>query len=334
MVVGPCSIHDPDAAKEYARWLLIQRKRHAENLYIVMRAYLEKPRTTVGWKGLINDPEINGSFQINKGLRVSRQMYIDLTDMGMPLASEMLDTISPQFLADLITVGAIGARTTESQLHRELASGLSFPVGFKNGTDGNLSVAIDSIGAVAHPHHFLSVTKPGLVATVGTIGNEDCFVILRGGTKGTNYDARSIVDAKAELAEKTLRQRLMVDCSHGNSQKNHKNQPKVAKALAEQIERGESAIMGVMIESNLREGENRVIPYLPMCTAKDFLAGKQKVPEEGKEALEDGVSITDACIGLEDTESILNVLSEAVAERKKIVRSNVYANGYTTDDFV
>ena len=296
-----------------------------------MRAYLEKPRTTVGWKGLINDPEIDGSFQINKGLRISRQMYVDLTDMGMPLASEMLDTISPQFLADLISVGAIGARTTESQLHRELASGLSFPVGFKNGTDGNLSVAIHSVGAVAHPHHFLSVTKPGLVATVGTIGNEDCFVILRGGTKGTNYDAKSIADAKADLAKNNLRQRLMVDCSHGNSQKNHKNQPKVAKVLAEQIERGESAIMGVMIESNLREGEKRLVPCLRTCIAKYSLAGNQKVPEEGKEALEDGVSITDACIGLDDTTSVLDVLSEAVAKRKKIVRSNGYANGDATD---
>ena len=262
VVIGPCSIHDPDAAKEYARWLLTHREKHAENLYIVMRAYLEKPRTTVGWKGLINDPEIDGSFQINKGLRISRQMYVDLTDMGMPLASEMLDTISPQFLADLISVGAIGARTTESQLHRELASGLSFPVGFKNGTDGTLGVAIHSVGSVAHPHHFLSVTKPGLVATVGTIGNEDCFVILRGGTAGTNYDAKSIADAKADLAKKKLRQRLMVDCSHGNSQKNHKNQPKVAKVLAEQIEAGESAIMGVMIESNLREGKKCLDPCL------------------------------------------------------------------------
>ena len=220
-----------------------------------MRSYLEKPRTTVGWKGLINDPDVDGSFKINKGLRIARQLFVDLTHMGVPLASEMLDTISPQFLADLLSVGAIGARTTESQLHRELASGLSFPVGFKNGTDGTLGVAIDSIGAVSHPHHFLSVTKPGLVAIVGTTGNDDCFVILRGGTKGTNFDAQSIGEAKEALAKKGLRQRLMVDCSHGNSEKNHKNQPKVAKALAEQIEAGEEAIMGVMIESNINEGE-------------------------------------------------------------------------------
>jgi hypothetical protein len=222
---------------------------------IVMRSYLEKPRTTVGWKGLINDPDIDNSFKINKGLRTSRQLFADLTERGMPLASEMLDTISPQFLADLLSVGAVGARTTESQLHRELASGLSFPVGFKNGTDGSLSVAIDAIGAVRHPHHFLSVTKPGVVAIVGTVGNEDCFVILRGGTKGTNYDAESIKEAKAALQKSGVRERLMVDCSHGNSQKNHKNQPKVAAVLAEQIANGEDAIMGVMIESNINEGE-------------------------------------------------------------------------------
>ena len=208
----------------------------------------------MGWKGLINDPDINNSFNINKGLRTSRQLFLDLTERGMPLASEMLDTISPQFIADLLSVGAVGARTTESQLHRELASGLSFPVGFKNGTDGSLDVAIDAIGAVEHPHQFLSVTKPGLVAIVGTAGNEDCFVILRGGKTGTNYDKDSIRQAKAALAERGLRQRLMVDCSHGNSSKNHKNQPKVASDLAAQIEQGEEAIMGVMIESNINEG--------------------------------------------------------------------------------
>ena len=232
-----------------------------------MRSYLEKPRTTVGWKGLINDPEIDGTFLINKGLRLSRQLFVDLTSKGMPLASEMLDTISPQFLADCLSIGAVGARTTESQLHRELASGLSFPVGFKNGTDGSLGVAIDAIGAVKHPHHFLSVTKPGVVAIVGTVGNEDCFVILRGGTKGTNYDPKSISEAKAALKAKSLPERLMVDCSHGNSLKNHKNQPKVAKVLAEQIENGEEAIMGVMIESHINEGA-------------------QKVPAEGKAGLE------------------------------------------------
>lgn len=255
VIIGPCSIHDPQAALEYCDLLLKEKEKHKDELLIVMRSYLEKPRTTVGWKGLINDPDIDNSFQINKGLRLSRQLFVDLTSKGMPIASEMLDTISPQFLADLLSVGAVGARTTESQLHRELASGLSFPVGFKNGTDGTLGVAIDAIGAVKHPHHFLSVTKPGVVAIVGTVGNEDCFVILRGGTKGTNYDAQSIAEAKAALAKAGLRQRLMVDCSHGNSLKNHKNQPKVAATLAEQISTGEDAIMGVMIESNLNEGE-------------------------------------------------------------------------------
>jgi len=271
-----------------------------------MRSYLEKPRTTVGWKGLINDPDIDNSFKINKGLRLSRQLFVDLTSKGMPIASEMLDTISPQFLADLLSVGAVGARTTESQLHRELASGLSFPVGFKNGTDGSLGVAIDAIGAVKHPHHFLSVTKPGVVAIVGTVGNEDCFVILRGGTKGTNYDAKSIAEAKAALEKAGLRQRLMVDCSHGNSLKNHKNQPKVAAVLAEQIEKGEEAIMGVMIESHINEGN-------------------QKVPKEGKEGLKYGVSITDACIGWEDTVSVLDQLANAVKKRREVRGQNGHA---------
>ena len=256
VIVGPCSIHDPSGALDYCDRLLTLKETYKDDLLIVMRSYLEKPRTTVGWKGLINDPDIDNSFKINKGLRTSRQLFVDLTDRGMPLASEMLDTISPQFLADLLSVGAVGARTTESQLHRELASGLSFPVGFKNGTDGSLDVAIDAIGAVRHPHHFLSVTKPGVVAIVGTVGNDDCFVILRGGKNGTNYDAQSITEAKGKLEKMGMRQRLMVDCSHGNSLKNHKNQPKVAADLAGQIAGGETAIMGVMIESNINEGRN------------------------------------------------------------------------------
>ncbi|MCJ1354030.1 MAG: Phospho-2-dehydro-3-deoxyheptonate aldolase amt16 [Icmadophila ericetorum] len=298
VVIGPCSIHDPAAALDYASRLIKLKEKYADDLLIVMRSYLEKPRTTVGWKGLINDPDIDNSFQIKKGLRVSRQLFVDLTEMGIPLASEMLDTISPQFLADLLSVGAIGARTTESQLHRELASGLSFPVGFKNGTDGSLDVAIDAIGAVKHPHHFLSVTKPGVVAIVGTVGNDDCFVILRGGKNGTNYDSASISAAKSALEKKGLRSRLMVDCSHGNSLKDHRNQPKVAKDLATQIESGEEAIMGVMIESHINEGA-------------------QKVPAEGKQGLKYGVSITDACIGWEDTEVVLEVLAGAVAKRRE-----------------
>jgi 3-deoxy-7-phosphoheptulonate synthase len=276
VVVGPCSIHDPDAALDYADRLLQLKNLYAEDLLIVMRSYLEKPRTTVGWKGLINDPDIDNTFQINKGLRVSRQLFLDLTERGMPLASEMLDTISIQFLADLLSVGAVGARTTESQLHRELASGLSFPVGFKNGTDGSLDVAIDAIGAVKHPHHFLSVTKPGLVAIVGTVGNEDCFVILRGGKKGTNYDHASIQEAKAALGEKGLRKRLMVDCSHGNSLKDHKNQPKVASDLAAQIEQGEEGIMGVMIESNINEG------WCSFCTAFGVANPIKRLPKSAQ----------------------------------------------------
>jgi 3-deoxy-7-phosphoheptulonate synthase len=255
VVVGPCSIHDPEAAIEYCDRLLKLKEKHKDELLIVMRAYLEKPRTTVGWKGLINDPGIDNTFDINSGLRISRTLFRDLTAKGMPLASEMLDTISPQFLADLLSVGAIGARTTESQLHRELASGLSFPVGFKNGTDGTLDVAVDAMGAVKHPHYFLSVTKPGVMAIVGTVGNEDCFVILRGGKKGTNYDKASIKEAKEKLEKAGIIGRIMVDCSHGNSEKKHQNQPKVASAVARQLEEGETAIVGVMIESNIHEGE-------------------------------------------------------------------------------
>ena len=266
VIIGPCSIHDPAAALDYCDRLVRLKKKYADDLLIIMRSYLEKPRTTVGWKGLINDPEIDNSFQINKGLRLSRQLFVDLTTKGMPLASEMLDTISPQFLADLLSIGAVGARTTESQLHRELASGLSFPVGFKNGTDGTLGVAIDAIGAVRHPHHFLSVTKPGVVAIVGTVGNEDCFVIMRGGTSGTNYDEESIRKAKEKLTSKGLSPRLMVDCSHGNSEKDHRNQPKVAKRLAEQIEKGEEGIMGVMIESHINEGTLHAFPSDPCLT--------------------------------------------------------------------
>ncbi|OBT98673.1 3-deoxy-7-phosphoheptulonate synthase [Pseudogymnoascus verrucosus] len=308
VVIGPCSIHDPAAALEYCDKLLALKEKYKDDLLIVMRSYLEKPRTTVGWKGLINDPDIDNSFQINKGLRISRQLFVDLTTRGMPLASEMLDTISPQFFSDLLSVGAVGARTTESQLHRELASGLSFPVGFKNGTDGSLGVAIDAIGAVRHPHHFLSVTKPGVVAIVGTVGNEDCFVILRGGTKGTNFDAKSIAEAKAALQKAGVRERLMVDCSHGNSQKDHRNQPKVAAVLAEQIAKGETAIMGVMIESNINEGN-------------------QKVPKEGKEGLKYGVSITDACIGWDDTESVLASLAEACKKRRDIINQSKATGG-------
>ncbi|KAI1951935.1 3-deoxy-7-phosphoheptulonate synthase [Ophidiomyces ophidiicola] len=299
VIVGPCSIHDPDTALEYARRLKALSDKLKNDLCIIMRAYLEKPRTTVGWKGLINDPDIDGSFNINKGLRVSRKLYSDLNGMGIPIASEMLDTISPQFLADLIALGAIGARTTESQLHRELASGLSFPIGYKNGTDGNLGIAIDAIGAAAHPHHFLGVTKQGLAAITKTSGNEHGFVILRGGNKGTNYDAESIAVARQELRKKKQREIVMVDCSHGNSKKNHLNQPIVAKCVADQLRNGEDAIIGVMIESNMYEGN-------------------QKVPPEGPSGLAKGVSITDACINWEMTVDVLEDLAEAVRARRKV----------------
>lgn len=264
-----------------------------------MRAYLEKPRTTVGWKGLINDPDIDESYNINKGLRVSRKLYADLTGMGMPIASEMLDTISPQYMADLISLGAIGARTTESQLHRELASGLSFPIGYKNGTDGNLTVAIDAIGAAAHPHRFLGVTKSGQASITKTSGNEHGFVILRGGAKGTNYDRESIKSARDALGGKKQREIVMVDCSHGNSNKNHRNQPLVAKEVGDQMREGQDAIIGVMIESNIHEGN-------------------QKVPAEGPSGLKKGVSITDACIDWESTVSTLEDLADAVRTRRAV----------------
>ncbi|KAL8715173.1 MAG: hypothetical protein Q9220_001131 [cf. Caloplaca sp. 1 TL-2023] len=307
VMVGPCSIHDPASALEYASRLLTLSHKLADDLCIIMRAYLEKPRTTVGWKGLINDPEINETFKINKGLRVSRQLFCDLTTMGMPIASEMLDTISPQFLADLISLGAIGARTTESQLHRELASGLSFPVGFKNGTDGSLGVAIDAVGAAAAKHHFMGVTKQGLAAITRTRGNEHGFVILRGGGGKTNFDQESVKSTRESLRKKGLKEVMMIDCSHGNSQKNHRNQPLVAATIADQIRAGETGIVGVMIESNIHEGN-------------------QKVPAEGPQALKKGISITDACIDWDTTIEVLEGLADAVRVRRK-GRAKTTTNG-------
>lgn len=304
VICGPCSIHDPSTAVEYCGRLKQLADKLSSDLCIIMRAYLEKPRTTVGWKGLINDPDIDESYQINKGLRVSRKLFTDLTSQGMPIASEMLDTISPQFLADLISLGAIGARTTESQLHRELASGLSFPMGFKNGTDGGLTVAVDAIGAAAAKHHFMGVTKQGLAAITRTSGNEHCFVILRGGTSGTNYDEASVAKTREALAKKNQAQVMMIDCSHGNSLKDHRNQPKVAKTISEQLRKGDESIIGVMIESNINEGA-------------------QKVPAEGPSGLKKGVSITDACINWEMTVDVLEDLAEGVRTR----RSNKKTNG-------
>ncbi|KAJ3359302.1 3-deoxy-7-phosphoheptulonate synthase [Kappamyces sp. JEL0680] len=295
--LGPCSIHDTEAAIAYGKKLKELIDELDDHLIILMRVYFEKPRTTVGWKGLINDPQIDGSFQINKGLRKARQLLCDLTSMGIPVASEMLDTISPQFIADCISWGAIGARTTESQLHRELASGLSFPVGFKNGTDGNLTIAMDAIQSASHPHHFLGVTKQGLAAITRTKGNPYCHVILRGGNSGPNYDAASVAQARSALEKAKVPANIMIDCSHGNSQKNHSNQPKVALSIAEQVAGGDRSIVGVMIESNINEGN-------------------QKVPPTGAKDLKYGVSITDACINWETTEQVLRQLADAVRKRR------------------
>ena len=309
VVVGPCSIHDPAAALEYAERLSALNRELNQELLIIMRAYLEKPRTTIGWKGLINDPDIDGTFKINKGLRIARELFVKITE-ELPIASEILDTISPQFVSDLFSLGAIGARTTESQLHRELSSGLSFPVGFKNGTDGGLDVAIDAVRAANHPHHFLSVTKPGVVAIVGTDGNNDCFVILRGGKTSTNYDAESVASAQDKLtkagivSDEKSGPRIMVDCSHGNSSKNYKNQPKVAASVADQIAAGNKSICGVMIESNINEG-NQSVP---------------SAENGGIGALKYGVSITDSCINWETTAEVLKNLASAVQARRNLTQ--------------
>jgi 3-deoxy-7-phosphoheptulonate synthase len=295
VVVGPCSIHDPGAALEYARRLLPWRERLAADLCILMRVYFEKPRTTVGWKGLINDPDLDGSFQINRGLRLARSLLLDLAEMGMPAGSEFLDTISPQFIADLISWGAIGARTTESQVHRELASGLSVPVGFKNGTDGNVQICIDAIRAAAGVHHFLSVTKQGLSAIVETKGNQACHVILRGSNAGPNYDQASIDDVVARLRQAGLPERVMVDCSHGNSGKDYRRQAEVAAEVADQVAAGSPSICGVMLESHLVEGR------------QDLLAGKPLLY---------GQSVTDACIAWETTVPVLERLAAAVRQRR------------------
>ena len=294
VVVGPCSIHDTKAAREYAARLRRERERLAGDLEIVMRVYFEKPRTTVGWKGLINDPDLDDSFDINKGLRTARELLLDINEMGLPAGTEYLDMITPQYIADLIAWGAIGARTTESQVHRELASGLSCPVGFKNGTDGNLKIALDAIKAASQPHHFLSVTKGGHSAIVSTNGNEDCHVILRGGRK-PNYDAESVESACREAAAAALACRLMIDASHGNSQKNPGNQIAVAGAIAAQLAAGDARIFGVMIESHLQAGR------------QDLVRGKPLVF---------GQSITDGCIGWDETVAVLDVLAEAVRARR------------------
>jgi 3-deoxy-7-phosphoheptulonate synthase len=296
VVIGPCSIHDTKAALEYAARLKEQRDRFSGELEIVMRVYFEKPRTTVGWKGLINDPDLDGSFNINKGLRTARQVLLEINRLGLSAGCEYLDMITPQYIADLVAWGAIGARTTESQVHRELASGLSCPVGFKNGTDGNVKIAVDAIKAASQPHHFLSVTKGGVSAIVSTNGNEDCHVILRGG-KAPNYDAASIETACLDMAKAGLAPRIMIDASHANSSKNPENQPAVMEDVSRQIEGGDNRIVGVMVESHLVAGRQDLVPG---------------------QSLVYGQSITDGCIDWDSSVKVLERLAQAVKARRLV----------------
>jgi len=295
VIIGPCSIHDPKAALEYATRLKEQRERLKDDLIVIMRVYFEKPRTTVGWKGLINDPHLDGSYDINAGLKLARRVLRDINEMNLPCGTEFLDVITPQYTADLVAWGAIGARTTESQVHRELASGLSCPIGFKNGTDGNVRIAIDAIRAASSPHHFLSVTKAGRSAIVSTGGNEDCHIILRGGNNAPNYDAASVEAACAELGKAGLTARLMIDFSHANSNKQFQRQVDVARDVGAQVAAGDERIMGVMVESHLKEGRQDLKPG---------------------QALEYGQSITDACIGWDESLAVLDILAEAVRQRR------------------
>ncbi len=303
VVIGPCSIHDTGAALDYARRLKLQRDRLRGELEIVMRVYFEKPRTTVGWKGLINDPDLDGSFNINKGLRVARKLLGDINELGLPAGCEFLDMVTPQYITEFVSWGAIGARTTESQVHRELASGLSCPVGFKNGTDGNVRIAIDAVQAASHAHHFLAVTKQGRSAIAATRGNPDCHVILRGG-KTPNYDAVSVDAVSVQLTAAKLPNRMMIDVSHGNSSKRPENQPIVAADIAQRIERGEDRIAGLMVESHLQAGRQDLRPG---C------------------ALTYGQSITDACIDWETSVGVLEQLARAVEQRRKTTRANIRA---------
>jgi len=303
VVIGPCSIHDPAAALDYANRLKEQRERLSDALEIIMRVYFEKPRTTVGWKGLINDPNLDGSFNINEGLRRARGLLLDINQLGLPAGCEFLDIITPQYIADLVAWGAIGARTTESQVHREMASGLSCPIGFKNGTDGNVKIAIDAVQAASHPHHFLAVTKLGRSAIAATSGNADCHVILRGG-KAPNYDAASVEAVCSQLAAAGLRSCVMIDASHGNSRKQAENQPLVIEDIAAQIEAGERRIFGVMVESHLKAGR------------QDLLPGR---------SLEYGVSITDACIDWDTSARLLERLARAVEGRRAVPREHEVA---------
>jgi len=296
VIIGPCSIYDVDAAHEYADRLLTLRQRYSEDLVLVMRVYFEKPRTTVGWKGLINDPDLNGTFLIEKGLRLARELLLDLNGNGVPAGTEYLDLLTPQYTADLVSWGAIGARTTESQLHRELASGLSCPVGFKNGTDGNLKIAVDAISAANHSHNFLSLTHAGQSAIFTTSGNQDCHLILRGG-KEPNYDGENVEVAANLLQRAGLPPRLMIDFSHANSLKQHERQLLVTQDVAGQVAAGDTRIMGVMVESHIESGRQDIVP--------------------GQE-LQYGVSITDACIGWEDSVTVVEQLAEAVRLRRTV----------------
>jgi len=300
VVVGPCSIHNPKAAVDYAGKLKEVKDQLKDDLLIVMRVYFEKPRTTVGWKGLINDPDLNSTFNINKGLRVARQLLLDVNDLGMPAATEYLDLITPQYLSDLIAWGAIGARTTESQVHRELSSGMSCPVGFKNATDGGIKIAIDAIGAAMSPHHFLSVTKEGRSAIFSTKGNEDAHIILRGGNDAPNYDAVNVEKVAEGLQQAELRPNIMIDFSHGNSLKQFQRQLVVAEDVGDQVAQGDSRIIGVMVESHLKAGRQDVV--------------------EGQE-LTYGQSITDGCLGWNDTVQLLTNLAVAVKKRRTVERT-------------
>ncbi len=298
VIVGPCSVHDPAAAVDYAERLATLREQLSDRLEIVMRVYFEKPRTTVGWKGLINDPDLDNSFNINKGLRLARNVLSAINNLGLPAGTEFLDVTTPQYIADLVAWAAIGARTTESQIHRELASGLSCPVGFKNGTDGNVRIAADAVKSASHPHHFMAVTKGGRSAIAATSGNEDCHIILRGGAK-PNYDAASVEAASTELARGGVAPRILIDTSHANSGKKPENQPPVATDIARQLSAGEARIMGVMIESNLVSGRQDVLPGVPLTY---------------------GQSITDGCIDWDTTVQVLNVLADAVTARRNALR--------------
>jgi len=300
VIVGPCSIHNPVAALEYAKKLMVLKTSLADDLIIIMRVYFEKPRTTIGWKGLINDPDLNGTYNVNKGLRTARQLLSDINGLGLGAACEFLDVISPQFFADLVSWGAIGARTTESQVHRELASGLSPPIGFKNGTTGNAKIAIDAVLSATQPHRFLGVTKQGLAGIIASKGNVDAHVILRGGTEtGPNYASKFVKDLDAKQKARGIEKRIVIDCSHGNSNKDYNNQPKVSDDIAKQITAGENAIGGVMIESNITEGGQKLDP------------GKTDVS-----SLTYGQSVTDSCVSWATTEEMLTTLAAAVRARR------------------